>query len=457
MSAAFVPIESLRGLGSSGGLSVADAAAAPWMHLVPGPRPLVFVVDGSRLYEVSPDLFAGLSRGRAKSIREFQEAIGGSGHGFEDRSYSELAEPVSLSLNVAQACNLSCSYCYADRGRFGGAAQMMEPEVAIAAIERLLAGAAGRRVTIGFIGGEPFLNRSLIYQCVDYAMERGSELKTPVGFSVTTNATLLEPADLELLRRHGFSVSVSLDGVGAVNDRNRRGWRGGSSSRVIEAVRPLLDDPGRARVAARATVARDDLRVLERVEAVSEAGFREVGVSPLRKSAEAELELRGQDWAAFLAEMVRAGDVERGRLLCGGGWRFSNMAIALKELHRGSCRPLPCGAGNGYVSLSARGEYFTCHRAVDQGRYRLGSLTEGLDQMARRRFLESRHVEGQEPCRSCWARYLCGGGCHVEVIAAGRTGCDYIRGWLDYCLSVYDELLTERPDLFPPDGSEASP
>ena len=136
-------------------------------------------------------------------------------------------------------------------------------------------------------------------------------------------------------------------------------------------------------------------------------------------------------------------------------WRFSNMAIALKELHRGSCRPLPCGAGNGYVSLSAGGEYFTCHRAVDQPQYRLGSLTEGLNGVFRSRFLEGRHVERQEPCRSCWARFLCGGGCHVEVIAAGRTGCDYIRGWLDYCLTLYDELLMTRPDLFPPDGSEA--
>ena len=89
--------------------------------------------------------------------------------------------------------------------------------------------------------------------------------------------------------------------------------------------------------------------------------------------------------------------------------------------------------------------------------YALGSLTEGLDRVARSRFLEARHVDGQEPCRSCWARYLCGGGCHVEVIAAGRTGCDYIRGWLDYCLSVYDELLNESPDLFPPRRQQGSP
>ena len=51
-------------------------------------------------------------------------------------------------------------------------------------------------------------------------------------------------------------------------------------------------------------------------------------------------------------------------------------------------------------------------------------------------------------CRSCWARYLCGGGCHHEVIYRGRPACDYIRGWLDFALGVYVRLSTRNPDLF---------
>jgi uncharacterized protein len=457
MTHAFVSLESLRASGLDGGPTAGESRTpAPWMHLVPGPKPLVFVVDGSRLYEVAPDLYAGLSAGEEASLREFREAVHGPGFGpGPDASPGDLAEPVSLTLNVAQACNLSCSYCYADEGRFGGPARLMEIEVALAAIDRLLAGAAGRRVTVGFIGGEPFLNRPLIHKCVDHARGRGRELKTPVGFSITTNATLLTPADLDLLRRDGFSVSVSLDGVGVLNDRHRRDRRGSSSARAIQAVRPLLDDPSSAKVAARVTVPRDDLRVLERVEALAGIGFREVGVSPLRSSAQPGLRLMGEDWPAFLAEMIRAAEAEWDRVRRGGAWRFSNLAITLKELHRGSCRPLPCGAANGYVSLGADGGYFTCHRAIDDPRYRLGSLADGLDREARDRFLKARHVDRQEPCRSCWARYLCGGGCHVEVLAEGRTGCDYVLGWLDYCLGLYDKVLTERPDLLPPDRVEA--
>jgi uncharacterized protein len=31
----------------------------------------------------------------------------------------------------------------------------------------------------------------------------------------------------------------------------------------------------------------------------------------------------------------------------------------------------------------------------------------------------------------------------------GRVACDYIRGWLDYCLQAYVRLLGPRKDLFP--------
>jgi uncharacterized protein len=59
-------------------------------------------------------------------------------------------------------------------------------------------------------------------------------------------------------------------------------------------------------------------------------------------------------------------------------------------------------------------------------------------------------VHRQEPCTQCWARYLCGGGCHHESIHRGRPSCDYIRGWLHYCLGAYLRLSRQLPDWFEP-------
>jgi uncharacterized protein len=190
------------------------------------------------------------------------------------------------------------------------------------------------------------------------------------------------------------------------------------------------------------------MRVLERVEALSAIGFSEIGVSPLRTSPDPQLVFRSDDWSIFLQETIRMAEAEWQRVLAGDAFRFSNLAIALKEIHRGSCRPLPCGSAASYVSVSAEGNYFTCHRTIDDSRFALGTVADGPSLEAREQFLQSHLVDRQEPCRSCWARYLCGGGCHAEVIASGRYGCDYIRGWLDYCLRYYDRALTERPDIF---------
>jgi len=415
------------------------------LHLLPGERPLAFLVEGSRLFGVEPGFFASLQ----SDERVHAEFVDSMRAPASAKSAGPLPSPNALSLNIAQSCNLSCSYCYADEGRFGGHASMMSMETARAAIDRLFDDARGQRVTVGFIGGEPFLNREVLYSSVEHARIRSRETGAKVGFSVTTNGTLLNGHDLDLLRQHPFAVSVSLDGAADVNDQNRRSRNGASGFELaLRALKPLLRDPGKARITARSTITRQDLRVLERVEALADAGFSEVGVSPLRTSPAPNLVLQERDWPALLQEMMRAGEAERQRLHQGGELRFSNLAVAMKQLHAGYCKPLPCGAAASYVSVSARGEYFTCHRTVDDPRFSLGNTVHGLSLEDRETFLRARHVDRQEPCRSCWARYLCGGGCHAEVLRAGRSGCDYIRGWLEYCLRFYDRTLMEHPAWF---------
>jgi uncharacterized protein len=419
----------------------------PWFHLISGEKSLVFLMANSSLFEVSPDFFAKLEQGNVDAIAELQANVP-----FARSVVSPwLADraPSAISLNLAQSCNLACSYCYADEGRFGGKQRFMSVEVAVKMIERTIEQAQGRRITIGFIGGEPFLNRATLYRSVEYATELAARCGISVGFSVTTNGTLLDRSDIELLKQHSFAVSVSIDGDAMIHDLHRSDHHGaGSFATVVDRLRPLLDHPGRSKIAARATVTRTDLRVLERVEALSAIGFQEIGVSPLRTSPDPNLTFNAEDWSIFLQEMIRVAEAEWLRLLAGQDLRFSNLAIALREIHRGSCRPLPCGSADNYVSVSAEGNYFTCHRTIDQDEFALGTFADGPSQTARAEFLQARTVDRQEPCRSCWARYLCGGGCHAEVIASGRHSCDYIRGWLDYCLRYYDRVLSERPEIF---------
>jgi uncharacterized protein len=324
----------------------------------------------------------------------------------------------------------------------------MPADVAVRAVDALVAGSRGDPVTLGFIGGEVLLHRRALHDVVRYAQERADASGVAIRFSITTNGTLVTADDVELFRDHAFTVTVSVDGGAGVNDRHRRGAGDkGSFDCVRTAVAPLLADPGRAKVVARATVTRDDLGVHERIEALAGAGFRQVGVSPLRTGPDPALRFRAGDWKPFLAQMVRAAEAEVDRLRHGEAPRFANLSVAIREIHTGSARPLPCGSGTNYVAVGADGDYWTCHRTVDNAPYRLGDVTDGLSLSAREAFLDGRGVDSQEPCRGCWARYLCGGGCHAEVDELGREGCDYVRGWLEHCIGVYAECLAEHPTV----------
>ena len=135
--------------------------------------------------------------------------------------------------------------------------------------------------------------------------------------------------------------------------------------------------------------------------------------------------------------------------------RLTNFAVALKQIHAGASSPYACGAGGGYFSVAADGDWYACHRAVGDERYRLGSAST-LDENRRRLFLEARHVHAKADCRVCWARYLCSGGCHQEAQARSVASCDFVRDWLDFCLASYCELSSARPRHFA-SGSEPSP
>jgi uncharacterized protein len=159
-------------------------------------------------------------------------------------------------------------------------------------------------------------------------------------------------------------------------------------------------------------------------------------------------EMTGEKLEDFLAGMIECGREFERRLAAGERFPFANIVNALKEIHRGTHRPYPCGAGAGYFGVSADGGLFACHRFIDEPKASLGSLMWGVDRARQASWLRDRHVHRQEPCRVCWARYLCGGGCHHEVIHRGRPACDYIRGWLHYCLEAYARLLEKCPHFF---------
>lgn len=354
----------------------------------------------------------------------------------------------TISLAIAQKCNLGCTYCYAQEGGFGATPENMTSAVARRAIDRLIEGlSSGQRATLVFLGGEPLANRAGFRGATRYAAKKAGAAGVEIDFAITTNATLIRPDDAEFFDAFGFTVTISIDGIGSKHDALRPFKSGrGSYTRAMTGASLLLDRAERRTpVFARVTVTPDNLDLEETLTGLVDAGFDSVQFAPTLSSPTGRGVMDGGTLMTLLDRMIACGEMVESRLQAGSVISFANMTGALRRIHEGSRDAYPCGAGGGYLGVSAEGGYFACHRFVNDESGSMGDVENGPDDAARNRWMTQRHVSQQTPCTTCWARRLCGGSCHYEVIKAGRPACDYIRGWLHYCLGAYARLATNRP------------
>ena len=358
----------------------------------------------------------------------------------------------NLTIHVAHTCNLACGYCYAEQGLYKGKATIMKPDRAREYIDWFMEQADPEVPQLGitFFGGEPLLNFPVVKAAAEHAVKRAEELGRTVRFSITTNGTLVTPEIADFLESIRCLVTVSLDAVGKRNDRLRPFHSGrGSYDLILEKIKPLLE---RKLAVCRVTVTKMNLDVVHTVHTLLEAGFVEVGCSPVDAKNPA-YDLDGLAYAELLEgfkvltrEYVEA--AVQGRK---SGW--TNIGNILKAIHNGHNKEYPCGAGLQMVAAAPNGQMSLCHRFVGEPDYVLGSLQDGgLDEEKRARVLDEINLKERSDCSTCWARYVCSGGCHhINFLFNGDpaktylTHCDWLRAWYKMGLETYAEILQRNP------------
>ena len=259
--------------------------------------------------------------------------------------------------------------------------------------ETMREAAPGDRVNIAFLGGEPLTNRDVLVAATEFASTLARSQARAGRLLHHDQRHAADPDDGALFERHGFAVTVSLDGVGEVHDRLRpfKGGRG-SFDRIIDRVRPLLPRQQRMQISARVTVTPRNLRLRETLDGLIALGFHSVGFSPMLASPTGQDQMDAAGLGEMLAQMIDCGQAFEANVLPGRRYPFANMADALREIDKGTHRPYPCGAGGGYLGVSAEGELFACHRFVGDEKGAMGDIASGIDTRRRQEWLRRRHV-----------------------------------------------------------------
>jgi uncharacterized protein len=367
----------------------------------------------------------------------------------------------TMVLNVTNQCNLSCTYCY-EYGEDkivdtenGKKPKFMSDATARDSVDFMFKEAgANKRAHLTFFGGETLLNFPVLRKTVIYAREQAAALGKEVDFSLTTNATLLKPEIVDFVVEHGISVTVSIDGPPALQDKFRVFHNGaGSYDVVAPKIKELIARHRTRPIGARVTLTSStlDVKTIYR-HLTEEIGFREVGFAPVTTSPNRDYAITGSGFDDMLGQFRELAYEFLECAVANKHHGFSNVKETIGEIHKGLSKAFPCGAGIGLLGVATDGDVALCHRFAGSDEHKFGTVRDGIDRAAQAVFMTRHHIENKTDCSSCWARPVCSGGCYHEAYTRfGDTAsptlhyCDWIRGWTDVCLQIYGELSVRNP------------
>ncbi len=330
----------------------------------------------------------------------------------------------ALNLNLTDRCNLACTYCYARGGNYLRLHRQFEPEAAVQAVAAAFACADPERdFRIEFFGGEPFLNAEAVRAVLDWQEQNPAWKKHRPGTHnrVSTNLTELSDSILNDIRRSRMILSVSIDGLGQIQDEQRPFKDGSGSSRIIfEHLRRVREACPKHTIVARMTAWRHAGQLRRTLGELIETGIfdyasiypaavhtddtRDVGDSYFSADFQREYLQIAADYPSLLGHGRFKGVLELNRYL---QLMLEGKAVA------GHCR-----AGVGYFTCSPDGSIHPCHRLVGDLGWNLDRFDLNFPYLQEKLAPWRVSVLDRAACSTCPIRYLCGGGCRQENLLA---------------------------------------
>ena len=332
----------------------------------------------------------------------------------------------SLAINVAQLCNLKCTYCAAGGdGTFGDPMKEVDLGVLYEQIQMLLHDVPnGADFKFTFLGGEPLLAPLALQAIYRFAKLQVAGRNIGLRFDIVTNGTLITPKMAELLASMKCNVTVSLDGPPEHNDVSRPTKSGKvSTANAIEGLMNLAAVKERlgslmvgsvfsetytdvvATYKFLRTLPIDLMRFDFAVAANDEAASQRY-VASLSAAADLAFELGGE------TELRRISMFDAYFLMLDRRERVKNH----------------CGAGKTHLHSDTRGALTTCQWFVGEKEEQVG-FGANVDHAKLKEFADP--LVEKNSCQSCWARNLCGGGC--MFVNKTKTGSKHTKD-SEFCI-----------------------
>ncbi len=357
----------------------------------------------------------------------------------------------SLTINIAQICNLACTYCAAGGdGTYGSKVKTPEMERTLKQLANLLSFVPrGDQFVITFLGGEPLLYPDIIRTIVRDARLLTAGREIDLRFDIVTNGTLVTPELAEMLANMKAGVTVSIDGAPEDNDKARVTKSGkGSSAMILKGLAELIKVRTRlGSLTAGAVFGSHNLNVVAAWKFLSEFPFDSIKFD---FAAEVGDEFSSRRFAQGVVEVAdlafkKGGEAELRRL-----HSFDHLFRTLDDQVRIQNH---CLAGKTHLQLDTDGKFTACQWFVGQKDELLGEgLTLDLSSKNKRLAGFADPLIEKNGCGTCWARHICGGGCmFVNKVKTGNKHqadlafCERTRTIIAKGIERYAEARYQQP------------
>lgn len=339
------------------------------------------------------------------------------------REITTLPKITSAFLNLTNACNLACRYCFVEQKP-----DYITLQTAKDAADFLARNAEETKdiPSINFFGGEPMLMwEEIIVPLTGYVREKYGDA---FGLSMTTNGTLLSEERLQFMKEHGVGLLLSIDGDRETQDYNRPLHGGGSSFDMLREKLPLLLSYY-PEVTFRSTVIpKTAARLFDNATFASGLGFKSYFCIPnileqWDKESLRSLKEELRKFSDYYISCFRAGK----RLMSFSALEDCFQRIARvneaeeRRSHRSSVGCTACGkcglGANFAAGINVDGKIYSCQEFCGaksvREKFHIGSIYEGV--LERRRHQIAKEFDDTpsrgDDCSACVLNHICDGGC----------------------------------------------
>lgn len=359
----------------------------------------------------------------------------------------------TVNFHITHDCNMRCGYCYAGKKL----KESMSDEIvehSLDMIEREVKSKAINKLVVAFLGGEPLMEKELLYSIQDRLKERiGKETK--IVYQLSTNGLLLTDKLMKELTERNTLISLSLDGTPETMLKQRPLINNADySERMERAIKSVLKY-NRFTNAFCVITPQSAANLYDNITWIYDQGLKFINTT-LDYSAgwtTQDFELLGKEYKR-LAKWYssKADEVEHFYLSC------FDERIQSRTKSPVACE-MKCSLGKNQLSIAPDGSIFPCmqfvkpkHEADEE--FVLGNVNRGIEGKKLKE-IQAQAVFEKPECNGCELKSRCSVWCSCINYASTRTitkaspvACYHEKTLIPIVDEMANELWKQRNQLF---------